>query len=78
MYNDVFDALLKEAQFTCEMLCAGYTQIRKANYARRGIYFQAFTSISTGLERIGKLSLILDYGIKNNSSFPNLEYMKKI
>lgn len=28
------------------MLCSGYTQIRKANYASRGVYFQAFTSLS--------------------------------
>ncbi len=73
----LFDALNKEAQFTCEMLCAGVTQIRNANYARRGIYFQAFTSLSTGLERIGKLCLILDYSIKNNGNYPDNDYLKK-
>lgn len=72
----VFDALNKEAQFTCEMLCAGVTEIRKANYARRGIYFQSFTSLSTGLERIGKLCLILDYSIKNNGDYPDFNYLK--
>ena len=41
---NIYDALTKEAQFTCEILCAGITQIRKANYAGRGIYFQAFTA----------------------------------
>lgn len=75
--NELFDALNKEAQFTCEMLCAGVTQIRNANYARRGIYFQAFTSLSTGLERIGKLCLILDYIIKNNGNYPDDDYLKK-
>ena len=47
--NDYFDALCKEAQFTVEMLCSGYTEIRKANYAKRGVYFQSFTSLSTGV-----------------------------
>lgn len=75
--EELIDALNKEAQFTCEMLCAGVTQIRNANYARRGIYFQAFTSLSTGLERIGKLCLILDYSIKNNGNYPNDEYLRK-
>lgn len=74
--DNLIDALNKEAQFTCEVLCAGVTQIRKANYARRGIYFQAFTSLSTGLERIGKLCLILDYQIKNNGNYPNNFYLK--
>lgn len=74
--DNLFDALSKEAQFTCEMLCAGGTQIRKANYARRGIYFQAFTSLSTGLERIGKLCLILDYALKNNGNYPDNDYIK--
>ncbi len=74
--DQLIDALNKEAQFTCEMLCAGATQIRMANYARRGIYFLAFTSLSTGLERIGKLCLILDYAFKNNGNYPDDNYLK--
>jgi hypothetical protein len=73
----IFNAINKEAQFTLEMLCAGYTQIRNANLARKGIYFQAFTSLSTGFERIGKIILLLDYAINNNNNFPDLTYMKE-
>jgi hypothetical protein len=57
IFNEAFKALLKEARFTKEMLGSGATQIRKANYATKGVYFQAFTNLSTGLERIGKLCL---------------------
>lgn len=75
--NDKYtDALCKEALFTGEMLCAGYTQIRKANYASRGIYFQAFTSLSTGFERIEKLCYLLIYAIKHNGVFPADKQMK--
>lgn len=77
MFNETFTALAKEAQFTKEMLGAGATQIRKANYAQKGIYFQSFTSLSTGLERIGKLCLMLDYYIDNNGKFPDFNYLKK-
>ena len=70
-------ALLNEAHFTNEMLCSGATQIRKANYASKGIYAQAFTSLSTGLERVGKLCFILDYYIDNDRSFPNPKELKK-
>lgn len=75
--NKVFNALAKEAQFTNEMLGAGATQIRKCNYAQKGIYFQSFTSLSTGLERIGKLCLMLDFYIDNAGKFPSSDQMKK-
>lgn len=77
MSSETFHALLNEAKFTCEMLGAGATQIRKGNYAKKGIYFQAFTSLSTGLERIGKLCLMLDYYVDNRGSFPSFKHLKQ-
>lgn len=74
--NETFLALQKEALFTKEVLGAGATQIRKANYANKGIYFQAFTSLATGLERIGKLCLMLDYYASNSGAFPDFKYLK--
>lgn len=74
--NSIMQALIKEAHFTCEILCAGVIQIRKTNYAKKGIYFQSFASLSTGLERIGKLCLILDYYIRNNGKYPDNSYLK--
>jgi hypothetical protein len=53
MISETFEALSKEAHFTREMLGAGATQIRSANYASKGVYFQAFTSLSTGLSALG-------------------------
>ena len=76
--NDYFDALCKEAQFTGEMLCSGYTEIRKANYAKRGVYFQSFTSLSTGFERIGKLCYLLIYAIEHGGSFPTDNDLKNV
>jgi hypothetical protein len=74
-FNQTFVRPLNEAQFTKEMLGSGATQIRNANYASKGIYFQAFTSLSTGLERIGKLCLILDHYINTGGTFPGFEYL---
>ncbi|WP_156160210.1 hypothetical protein [Pseudomonas sp. 2(2015)] len=73
---DIFNALCKEAMFSKELLGAGATQIRKANYATQGLYFQAFSNLSIGLERIGKLCLTLDHFIETNGKFPNQEYLK--
>jgi len=58
MFSKLFLALNREAHFTRDMLAAGATEIRKANYASKGTYFTAFTTLSTGFERIGKLCLI--------------------
>jgi hypothetical protein len=76
LLSAIFNALNKEAAFTKEMLGSGATQIRYANYASKGIYFQAFTSLSTGLERIGKICLMLDYYVDHNGAFPNTDYVK--
>jgi hypothetical protein len=76
VFSEIFEALGKEALFTREMLGAGATQIRNANYASKGVYFQAFTSLSTGLERIGKLCLMLDHYVDHNDRFPDADYMK--
>ena len=76
MLKSTFQALLKEAGFTKEMLGSGATQIRLANYSSMGVYFQAFTGLSTGLERIGKLALMLDHYIDQAGKFPNHEYLK--
>jgi len=77
MMNKTFWILLEEAQFTFEILANGITQLRKVNYAKKGLYFTSFTNLTTGLERIGKLCLLLDYCLKNEGKFPNESYLKK-
>lgn len=76
-FGHIFRAFQSEALFTKEMLGLGVTQIRKANYASKGIYYEAFTCLSTGFERIGKLCLILDFYIDHRGSLPNVDYMKR-
>lgn len=76
-YSKEFIALLDEALFTKDILGIGVTQLYKANYAQRGIYYQTFICLSTGIERIGKLCLILDSYIENNGKFPNENYIRK-
>lgn len=75
-YNKIFTAFLDEAQFTREVLAIGVTQIYKANYASMGIYYQSFTCLSTGLERLEKLCLILDYYIQHQGALPTESYIR--
>jgi hypothetical protein len=72
-----YRALLSEAQFTKEILATGAYRIRKANYACKGIYFEAFTCLSTGLERMAKLCVILSHYIDNDGNFPDEQVVKK-
>jgi len=72
----IFNALVREATFTKEVLGAGATQIRNANYSLPGVYAQAFAALSLGLERIGKLCLMLDFYIENDGKFPDFDYLK--
>lgn len=75
-YNKTFTAFLEEAQFTKEILAIGVTQLYKANYASKGIYYQSFICLSTGMERLEKLCLILDYYIKNQGVLPSEKYIR--
>jgi hypothetical protein len=40
------------------------------------MYFQAFSNLSTGLERLGKLCLLLDHFITSCGKFPDYKYLK--
>jgi len=77
MLNATFLAFLNEAKFTKELLGIGVTQLYKANYATRGIYYQSFSCLSIGIERIEKLCLILDYYITNNGMLPQENYIRQ-
>lgn len=70
-FNNTFRAFLDEASFTKEILGIGVTQLYKANYAKKGIYFQSFVCLSTGIERLEKLCLILSYCISHNGIYPS-------
>ncbi len=75
-YNERFRTLIEEGQFTNQILGSGVTLLGKANYAEKGYYFTSFTAISTGLERIGKLCLILDSYIQNSGEFSDKRVLK--
>lgn len=77
MFNKVFLAFLEEAKFSKELLALGVTQLYNANYASKGVYFQSFNCLYSGLERIEKLCLILDYYTTNNGCLPQEKDIKK-
>ena len=75
-HTKTFLALCEEAQFTKEILGIGVTQLYKANYAAKGIFYQSFVCLSTGIERLEKLCLILDHYIQHHGAQPSESYIR--
>lgn len=73
-----FLLLSREAELASMSLCAGLTALRKADTTHKGYYTQAFFSISTGLERLIKLVVILDYAVGNNGQYPGNKHLRKL
>ncbi|RXM39635.1 hypothetical protein BOQ62_10710 [Chryseobacterium sp. CH21] len=71
MYSENFKALLAEAQFVSDILGTGLTHLGRVNYAKRGYYFTALTTLSTGIERIGKICYLIDFYLNHDFTFPD-------
>ncbi|MGZ8911367.1 MAG: hypothetical protein ACXW09_15460 [Methylococcaceae bacterium] len=78
VFKPTFNALLKEASFTKEMLAADATQIRCANYVcfERYLFPVICQSIHRARAYWKALPNIGNY-IQTGGSFPNFDYMKK-
>ncbi|HBD1384421.1 TPA: hypothetical protein KHU63_005023, partial [Escherichia coli] len=63
--DEKYRRFVDEVDFSRQLLGIGLTSLRKANFASRGLYFQALSGISLGLERLMKLCLMLDDYNKN-------------
>lgn len=74
--SPIYAAFLEEAQFTKEILAIGVTQLYQANYAAKGVYYQSFVCLSTGIERLEKLCLILDHYVQNSGALPSEKYVR--
>ena len=62
-------ALAREISLAAQTLCAGLTALRRANAAKTGLYYEAFFNLATGLERLCKIVLIVDYAIDHDGEF---------
>lgn len=77
MFNEKERLLANEAHLTKSLISSGLHALRKANIENVGLFYQAFFSLSIGLERMMKIILIMKYRIENNGEFPSNELLKK-
>jgi hypothetical protein len=71
-----FVLLNNEASLAAMSLSQGLTFLRKHDFIKKSYALHAFFSLSIGLERLMKLTLIYDYRLKNNNSFPTNNFLK--
>lgn len=62
--------LANEAALTASLLGNGLNALRKADLFNKGLYYQAFFSLSIGIERLLKIIIINEYRVRNDGSFP--------
>ena len=63
--------LLLEANLTLATIADGLDCLKNANGYQKGIFYQAFFSLSIGIERLLKLIIIDKHRIENQGRFPS-------
>lgn len=70
MFTDKERNLANEANLTASLLGNGLNALRKADLYNKGLYYQAFFSLSIGIERLLKIIIINEYRVNHEGAFP--------
>lgn len=70
MFSEKEFNLANEASLTASLLGNGLNSLRKADLFNKGLYYQAFFSLSIGIERLLKIIVITQYRVNHDGSFP--------
>ena len=63
--------VVQESHLIRSCIASGLTNLRNANLGEKGLFYGGFFSMSIALERLSKLTLILDHMQKNNLACPS-------
>jgi hypothetical protein len=70
MFTEKECFLANEAALTSSLLGNGLNALRKADLYNKGLYYQAFFSLSIGIERLLKIIVITQYRCNHDEAFP--------
>ena len=70
MFTEKEVNLEKEAALTASLLGNGLNALRKADLYNKGLYYQAFFSLSIGIERLLKIIVVNKYRVNHDGAFP--------
>jgi hypothetical protein len=77
-YHPIFSLLQQEGYLTRSCLYTGFAALATANIddQHKGNFYVAFFQLSIGLERLMKLTLILDFMASNDLKLPDNKWLK--
>ena len=78
MFSEKERLLANEASLTSSLLGSGLNALRRADTYNKGLYYQAFFSLSIGIERLLKIIIINQHRCKNDGAFPKDIELKKL
>ena len=70
MFTEKEVNLANEAALTASLLGNGLNALRKADLYNKGLYYQAFFSLSIGIERLLKIIVVNKYRVNHDEAFP--------
>lgn len=74
---DSWKPFMREADLARMCFATGLNALAKANHMQGGYYNQAFFNISIGLERLLKLTFLIDFAFANEGRFPSEDELRK-
>lgn len=77
MFNLEFYLLVQECNLAKAALLGGLTAFSNVDVDKPGSLYSAFFQTSTGLERLMKVTIIVDYKMKHNLANPTNEQLKQ-
>lgn len=78
MFTEKEKKLANETALASSLLGNGLNSLRKADIYNKGLYYQAFFSLSIGIERLLKIIIIEQYRCEHDGKFPNDINLKKL
>lgn len=75
-FSDLFFLLQREGYITRSCICTGLTEVRNANLREKGKYYTGFFQLAIGIERLIKLTLILDHMVLHNLTAPGTKTVR--
>ena len=70
MFTEKERILANEAALTASLLGNGLNSLRRADMYNKGLYYQAFFSLSIGIERLLKIIVVGRYRCEHDGEFP--------
>jgi hypothetical protein len=76
MFSSEWHLVHQESSLVSSCIFKGLTDLRLANITQKGLFYTAFYNLAIGLERLMKLTLIIDHMQANNLTCPKSDYIR--